>query len=889
MKKFIKSSLLLAALFSTPLISCYKDNNNSSEKEEKKEDKKVDQTPTNEVEYKEGGEIKKVKEPTAIDTNTTKLDSGFYVVKGEVNIKNAIEINGEAEKPVNIILVDGASLSFGTSDSPLSTSAFNGTGALCIYGQKEGTGTINVFTKDVKDVVQVGKYEQKGGNVVINNSATDSSVELGSAIFVNNNLLKVENGLLKLVGNYADGLKASGILVTGGNIDITEANITGDAINSAATIKVERDSQIKISNVTGNGIVSTGDMRLSGKVEVNVSKTAVKSSGVIALQGNNIVAETSSSNLTTYHGVESTNGHIAIDFLVEDKEASLKATDFKVSEGNEVFIVNQKTIINSNDEIIQSGTVSDLTKINNKVLNPAYSVTFDSIVHGSVSIKNNSATYYRPNTELELNVAPDPFCDYISSSLVTNVKGTNVNTTQTGEGNNVTTKYSLTVPAKNVVISAQFKSQFKGNGTEKDPFRIENLDDWKLLFVGDGSMIKSSKYNSLGKGGATTTLDGKYFIRLDADIVITKNSEYDYTCFDLFRGIFDGNGHTITMNVGSPNEYVAGNVSDVETVNNASLFQKAIWGYKIKNLILDGNMYVGYDYAAPLVGITGVTGENAIVTDDIENVWIKTNIYCQNNKYISSLIGRAYSTGSNPSEINLKNIRVSSTINSTLSGDGTFAGLFSSVHCKATSNQQYNYLKISNYVNDVTFNMPSVNNYCSTVGWLEAYSNFSCENTLFIPQNASSGMGSGLYNLRRNDKTNNKIYQLSGCNFYAGQVDGVNNLQINEGDRSYAISSGDGVNDLVVLNDNGSKPGNSNPYSGLTVTTNSLKFNNVNYAKEGATLKLLVNNGTNSSEKYEIVGGSELQKGTTIINNQEVSYYLLTMPASDVVIAKKSN
>ena len=220
MKKFLRKSLLVVTLLSSSLVtSCYKESEQKAE-EKKEEPKPTEQpsTPTPSqpqqvvVSYVDGSETKTVEDPKELTPNTAELTEGFYVVKNQVTLSKALEVKGDVTKPVKIIVTDGATLNFGTEASPLGATALNGTSGLYIYGQTSSTGKINIFTKDVKDVVKVGQYIQKGCNVSINNALTEGAetpVELGSSIIVAESSLFIEKGKLELKGNYVNGLNIS--------------------------------------------------------------------------------------------------------------------------------------------------------------------------------------------------------------------------------------------------------------------------------------------------------------------------------------------------------------------------------------------------------------------------------------------------------------------------------------------------------------------------------------------------------------------------------------------------------------------------------------------------------------------------------------------------------
>lgn len=112
----------------------------------------------------------------------------------------------------------------------------------------------------------------------------------------------------------------------------------------------------------------------------------------------------------------------------------------------------------------------------------------------------------------------------------------------------------------------------QGAGTETDPYRISNADEWKYF--------------------ETSYLD-KHFI-LTKDIVVeTMFSGFDGTSGYNFRGTFDGMGHTLTFKKGSE--------SSPYDKDCCAPFRKT--GYAtIKNLKIIGTVYVTNKFASGIVG-----------------------------------------------------------------------------------------------------------------------------------------------------------------------------------------------------------------------------------------------------------------------------------------------
>ena len=141
-----------------------------------------------------------------------------------------------------------------------------------------------------------------------------------------------------------------------------------------------------------------------------------------------------------------------------------------------------------------------------------------------------------------------------------------------------------------------------GNGSEENPYQISNTTDWNT-------------FAQAVSGG--TNYSGVFF-KLTEDITITVNNTTgsdkiagewtNFSTYKAFSGTFDGNGKTITFNVGAAgagNEYVP----DHETPNAPF---RVIKGATIENLYVTGNIYPKYKYNAGLVGFAYDGGTNTI-------------------------------------------------------------------------------------------------------------------------------------------------------------------------------------------------------------------------------------------------------------------------------------
>ena len=122
-----------------------------------------------------------------------------------------------------------------------------------------------------------------------------------------------------------------------------------------------------------------------------------------------------------------------------------------------------------------------------------------------------------------------------------------------------------------------------GFGTMADPYRIENTDNWRYLaYMTEKSLLSGSYYGQ----------DRGTYVKLTADLTL---SDKDGTFVPLggrftygssytdsaYKGNFDGNGHTITLDVT--------NLDNYDGMNSFGLFAKTDCPY-IKNLHISGQV-----------------------------------------------------------------------------------------------------------------------------------------------------------------------------------------------------------------------------------------------------------------------------------------------------------
>ena len=149
--------------------------------------------------------------------------------------------------------------------------------------------------------------------------------------------------------------------------------------------------------------------------------------------------------------------------------------------------------------------------------------------------------------------------------------------------------------------------EFKGSGTESNPYIIASKADWNTL-------VSMSEKNSFSD---------KYF-RLDADIDGVTTMVGDKKEIP-FSGKIDGNGHTVTLNLSRTTE-----PSGDESLQGLALIHHAGDGLEIRNLTVDGTITTNCKFAAGFISYIHAGEANARkiikITNSRSNVDIISNV-----------------------------------------------------------------------------------------------------------------------------------------------------------------------------------------------------------------------------------------------------------------------
>jgi len=114
----------------------------------------------------------------------TTLNAGLYVVTQDITYTGTVTLAHD----VKIILMDGCTMNIGTSESRLSGKGFyyNSNESLTIYGQKNGTGALNVYTTGESNyAIWTGAITINGGHVTADTNGPNGHAIYAEAITIN--------------------------------------------------------------------------------------------------------------------------------------------------------------------------------------------------------------------------------------------------------------------------------------------------------------------------------------------------------------------------------------------------------------------------------------------------------------------------------------------------------------------------------------------------------------------------------------------------------------------------------------------------------------------------------------------------------------------------------
>ena len=225
------------------------------------------------------------------------------------------------------------------------------------------------------------------------------------------------------------------------------------------------------------------------------------------------------------------------------------------------------------------------------------SVSFDAPAQGIIL---GEKCYAPSGQSVQFRVVPDDFFKGVSNVTANDSPLVAING-----------KYTVSVASADIVLAVSLTevTNFEGSGSAQNPFIIKSTEHWNALAT------------AISEGNSNINKNGVSFFRLDADIAVTTMIG---TAEHPFESSFDGNGHKLTFNYETNDDYCAP--------------FSYVKGAEIEGLTVGGTIQSSGHYAGGIIG-------HAEGTFRILNCVVKTNIVSNENNsqpavYDGGFIGR---------------------------------------------------------------------------------------------------------------------------------------------------------------------------------------------------------------------------------------------------------
>ena len=164
------------------------------------------------------------------DNGTIDLTPGWYVVNSTVNYTRSVTMETKGE--YHIILADGGKMNIGSSANPIEDRGINSPNAtLIIYGQANGTGELNVYTRDhwgFTDDIFVDDLTINGGKITAETNGDGSGLKASNNVTINGGVITART----TGSGDCFGIKAfNRVIINGGQVTAWGSN---KGINSSA-------------------------------------------------------------------------------------------------------------------------------------------------------------------------------------------------------------------------------------------------------------------------------------------------------------------------------------------------------------------------------------------------------------------------------------------------------------------------------------------------------------------------------------------------------------------------------------------------------------------------------------------------------------------------------
>lgn len=397
------------------------------------------------VDYIDEGGTKQTVEATKLTGNegamTNTNISGVCYVEGTVNYAGKIMLTGNT----TIILCDGATMNIGTSNSPGNMCSISGNYSLTIYGQREQTGVLNIYTRADQRRYSINlknNYTQHGGNVNVDNSSGNCFYIDGSDLKItltrgsltatsegntaikftsDSGLIDMSGGTLTATSNY-DSAISGNVNLSGGVLKAKGAanGIKGAVTMSGGVLTATGDNSGDFTGIYGAVTLTGGDLTAKGKH--GISGNVNMSGGFLTATGTNNKGIEGSVNFTggnfkatgssDYAGI---SGSVTLSWSSCYDSFTANKCTVNIADGKQ--FLDGGTPVSGNDIAIDGTTT--LTPDNRGDI--ASSTRIDLEVHDD-GTGNYWTTFYHPavgfNISVNENDVPTAYIATVSGSKV---------------------------------------------------------------------------------------------------------------------------------------------------------------------------------------------------------------------------------------------------------------------------------------------------------------------------------------------------------------------------------------------------------------------------------------------------------------------------------------
>lgn len=283
---------------------------------------------------------------TVVTGSTKTWSAGWYVVTSNVTISEPVSVSGN----VHLILCDGATLTVTGGDS--SAIGIGESSSLTVYGQSEGTGTLNAegkkgissngnktdATKNSSITIDSGNVTAKGNGqdgladgivaegrydkITINSGTVDAEGEdHGINAYGTNADIEINGGTVTAVGIEVDGIAAcQNVIINGGKVTAEGGE---DGIAATKQIAIRGNSIVKATGNNANGLYVTDK---TGIIEIGDSSVTATGSGILSKGMNGKVKN--SIHGTGWTDSKGTKGKADIPINTEGQTLNYKKVQF---------------------------------------------------------------------------------------------------------------------------------------------------------------------------------------------------------------------------------------------------------------------------------------------------------------------------------------------------------------------------------------------------------------------------------------------------------------------------------------------------------------------------------------------------------------------------------